>query len=352
MNFSISKTNKREIICINPFIAMVFSFNGNTWGCMCPEWPKYSIGNIKQSSIAEIWNSDAARSIRRKMYEGRWQDICKPTCPIIADYLRYNKLIKYGELEKNKLLTPEAAEEIKAKKDYLKSPPVYFQPDISTDCNLHCIMCGRKQCKKDPAVQKKLWNDLKNYLPTAKEICITGMGEALARSDTRELLINYRGPAKFRLLTNGLLLPKYWEKIKHQNFAWLSISTDAATKTTYEKIRRGGRWEDLLKTFELVRQNKDKFGYIQLNMTVMRSNYREIPRFIDLAESYGFHCFFQSIQGEWGEENIFKFRDSITLDELENIVMNEASKRRSINIHWGDLLAHLDIPSDINLYSS
>ena len=348
----LNKINKQGIICLRPFYAMNFSSNGNIWGCICSSWPKYSIGNIKHNSIIELWNSDTAQWIRHKMYKGEWQDICKSTCPTIIDYLRSNKFIKYEELEKDELLSLQLIKEIKLRKVYLESPPTYLQPDTSSICNLNCIMCNREQCRDDLTTQKELWAAFEYYLPTAKVIFLSGWGDPFARPDTNKLLINYKGPAKFYILTNGLLLPKYWEQIKHQKFVSLSISIDAATKKTYEKIRRGGKWEDLLKTFDLVKRNRDKFEYPpMINMTVMRSNYREIPQFFDLAESYGFNCFFQSLCGKFGDENIFELKDTTALNELRNMVINETSKKRSIDIRWGNLLAHLNIPFNINLHS-
>ena len=261
---SVQSNKDQGIICYHPFTSLSFFFTGETYSCMCSVWPKYSIGNIKLKTIAEMWNSKTSQWIRRKMYEGKWQDICKPTCPVIIDYLRSKRFIKYEDLEKHKELTPKLINEIRAGKDYLESPPVFFQPDTSSACNLRCIMCSGKETADDPDMQKKLWADLKHYLPAAKEIFLTGWGEPLVRPDTRDLLINYKGSAKFGIITNGLLLPKYWKQIKYQQFAWLNISVDAATKETYEKIRVGGKWEDLLKALDLVKQNRNKFEKIML----------------------------------------------------------------------------------------
>ena len=86
-------------------------------------------------------------------------------------------------------------------------------------------------------------------------------------------------------------------------------------------------------------------------MTVMRSNYREIPQFIDLAETYKFDCIFNSIYGKWGNENIFELKYTKALNELKDIVIKESSKNRSVDIHWGTLLAELNIPPNINLHS-
>jgi hypothetical protein len=41
-------------------------------------------------------------------------------------------------------------------------------------------------------------------------------------------------------------------------------------------------------------------------MTVMHSNYCEIPAFIDLARQFGFRASFSCIRGIFGNENIFE----------------------------------------------
>ena len=210
-------------------------------------------------------------------------------------------------------------------------------------------MCDVHQTRSDPAVGKKLWADLKQYLPTAKYIMLAGWGEPFVRPESKELLLNYHGPAKFHITTNGLLLPKYWEKIKHQKIPWLKISVDAATQETYEKIRMGAKWGELLAALNLIEQNRDKFPFVMINMTVMRSNYKEIPQFIDLAESYGFDCLFHPIHSGkdepeilWGDENIFELNDTKALAELKNIVINENSKKRRIGVRWLSLPYYLN----------
>ena len=145
-------------------------------------------------------------------------------------------------------------------------------------------------------------------------------------------------------------MPKYWERVKHQKFRSIIISVDAATKETYEKIRVGGKWEELLTSLSLIAEKRNKFEHIVINMTVMRSNYREIPQFIDLAESYGFNVTFQGMVGQgrhgnYGHENIFKLKDAKALNELRNIVINESSRTRSIEVGWKDLLIYLGLLS-------
>jgi MoaA/NifB/PqqE/SkfB family radical SAM enzyme len=320
-------------------------FYYKVYNCACPDWIRYPIGNIQNKTIAEIWNNNTARHIRRKMYDGEWQDICNPICPHIIAYRRENKFIKYSELENFDFLTPGLIEEIRAGKDCLDSPPTLFKLDNSRVCNISCIMCTGEEYKDKSGLLKKTIDDITNYLPTSRRVILSGLGEPMARPDTRDLLINYKSenPSfKFDLITNALLIPKYWEQIKHQNFGTLLISIDAATKETYEEIRKGGSWETLLQSLSLIKENRNKFSSVTLNMTVMKLNYNEIPAFIDLAESYGFNVSFQKIRGTFGDQNIFERRDGIALFMLRRIIRDELLKERGIDIFWGELVEFIE----------
>ena len=334
--------NDEGLICLHPFYSMLIFQNYNIYNCVCLDWIKQRIGNLETHSLLECWNSETARFIRLKMYAGEWQEICNPICPVIIEYLESGKLMKYKDLESVEELTPTLIEEIRARKDFLTSPPTHFKLDNSNVCNLHCIMCGRDAYNDNPDLQKKFMAELQNYLPSTKKMMLCGHGDPLARPDTRGILMNHKGSIKFDIITNGLLLPKYWDKIKHQRFGLFMISMDGATKEIYEKIRAGGRWENILESLSLVKQNKDSFESVTLNMTVMRSNYQEIPQFIDFAESYGFNVYFQGIRGAYPDENIFETHDIRAINKLKNIIAHEKNKKRSITVAWGNLTAYVN----------
>ncbi|MGO9613942.1 MAG: radical SAM protein [Dissulfurispiraceae bacterium] len=328
------------IMCLQPFYFMEFTTSGKVYTC-CPSWIKSSIGNIKDKTIAEIWNSEEAQYIRKKMYRGEWQDICNPICPHLSVFRHDNNLFLYDYIDALEVLTPQLSDEIKGGKIHLQSSPTIFNLSNSKICNLSCIMCDRLTQVDDRELIEKTAKDIFTHLSSAKKLVLSGLGDPFARPDTRYLLINFKdenSELKFDLITNGLLLPKYWEQIKHQKFDALLISIDAATKGTYEKIRIGGSWETLLQSLSLIKENRDKFNTVTLNMTVMRHNYREILEFIVFAESYGFNASFQRIRGDWGDQNFFDMQDSRAIEELRKIIMHEKSKERNINIFWGDLL--------------
>jgi MoaA/NifB/PqqE/SkfB family radical SAM enzyme len=329
------------LICLHPFYFMEFCADGLVYTC-CPAWVKTSIGNIRDASIDEIWNSDQAMSMREKMYSGHWQEICNPACPIFSNYSRYGKkLIANETLTDFDYLTPSLINEIRLKKVYLESSPTVFNLSNSTICNLSCIMCVKDSLVDDPELMKKTADDIMKHLPTARRIVMSGLGDPFARPDTRRLLINFRGDnpnLKIDLITNGLLMPRFWEQVKHQRFGSLLVSIDASTKQTYEKIRRGGKWEKLLRALSLIRENKAAFSSVAINMTVMRENYLEIPDFIQLAESYQFNVTFQKVRGMCENQNIFELQDSEAIAELRSIIKEEIAKKREVTVFWGDLI--------------
>jgi radical SAM superfamily enzyme YgiQ (UPF0313 family)/MoaA/NifB/PqqE/SkfB family radical SAM enzyme/Tfp pilus assembly protein PilF len=337
----------KGIICTRPFYEFEIDITGQVVVC-CTAWLKHSLGNMKNQNIAEIWNGQVARHIRRKMYRGEWEDICNASCPTIVEYTKFGKTIPYDELEKDTNLTPQHIEEIRAGKVVLESTPTLFKLSDSKVCNLSCKMCGvvlSDALVDDRGMIQKRTDDLMKYLDKAKIILMCGNGDPFARKDTRELLMNYQGTnsdLQFALVTNGLLLPRFWDKVKHQKFESINISVDAPVPEVYEKIRNGGKWEDILKTLDLVKANRDKFKTIVISMVVMRSNYRLIPAFIDFVESYGFVPLFSRIHGQFDTENIFEMNDRAALTELRTILGSERQKKRSVDVVWQDLIEYAD----------
>jgi MoaA/NifB/PqqE/SkfB family radical SAM enzyme len=328
------------LICLQPFYLFEVTTSGRVYTC-CPSWTKLLIGNIRKKTVREIWNSRNARYLRKKLYRGEWRDVCNPICPQLALYRSSQRVIPYAGLDSVDVLTPQLVEEIRAGRDYLESSPTVFTLSNSKVCNLACIMCDRLTQKDNPRVIARTAEEIPAHLGTAKKLLLTGMGEPLARPDSLGILTGFenRNPdLRFEVITNALLLPDYWERIKHQRFGSLLISTDAASKKTYERIRRGGKWEDFLKSLALVKEHKERFSAVTLNMTVMRGNYREIPLFIDFAESYGFHVSFQRIRGRHGDQNFFTAGDEEILMDLKGIIQNEHMKQRMATVFWGDLV--------------
>lgn len=86
---------------------------------------------------------------------------------------------------------------------------------------------------------------------------------------------------------------------KKLNINGIIFSIDAASKATYEKIRIGACWEEVIGNLKkLIRYRettKVKFD-IGVSFTVMSSNFTEIPRAIDLFEPLGVTLHFHPVR--------------------------------------------------------
>jgi MoaA/NifB/PqqE/SkfB family radical SAM enzyme len=168
-------------------------------------------------------------------------------------------------------------------------------------CNLSCPSCRDSIIDKnniDKNHNEKL-SDLmyKNLFsePTNKEIVLhlSTSGEIFASN----LLLNFIRKIekkefpnlKLDIQTNGLLMPQRWERLGELSCAVykITITIDASTKKTYEKLRRGGKWEQIIKSLEWVKNLKNKQD-IELNMrmVVQLDNYEEIENFYIMCKKY------------------------------------------------------------------
>lgn len=313
-----------SVPCLVPFMRLEFHETGHVTAC-CYDFTKVkSVGNMNNHTIEQVWNSREMKRFRKYLFVGQTDKVCMSNCaylkvgPIAVDNIRTD--------------TEEGAslyEDISNGRVTLKSHPLRFNLANYHLCNLSCVMCPpRKTAARSlPVHVKRTEENLRSYFDKRITIYLTGNGDVLARKDTRDLLLNFDSrkytKVTFQILTNGLLFqPDMWEKIKHNNFSYVNISIDAATRESYEKIRRGGKWEHLMTSLDVFKKAKEenKFSSVNINMVVMKSNFREIPQFIEMARARGFNALFTKIRGEWDDENIFTSQDNGAIGELKKIL--------------------------------
>ena len=90
------------------------------------------------------------------------------------------------------------------------------------------------------------------------------------------------------MITNGTLLTeKRAELLVETQLAMLEVSVDGATKETYERIRRGAKFETVIKNIKLLqaikRKHKSTKPAVMLNFVMQPDNIDELLDFIDLA---------------------------------------------------------------------
>ena len=336
-----------KIKCLFPFTSLEIGKEG-VFPC-CPSWIKTGpLGDVRRESIDEIWDGEKFQRLREKMYRGEFAETCSETnCP----FLLSGSMIDLDGLDRSAVFLSDAVwEDIRNERTLLSAGPSRVTLSDSGACNLKCIMCGsgRNYRGEDKEVSSRTMDEVAKILPGLRQIRLTGDGDPFFRKDTREFLVEF-DPARypnveFIILTNGIMLNrKMWDKIKHNNIGEVWVSIDAATKETYEKIRVGGKWETLMENLRLISEirKSGKFRMFEINMTVMRSNYREIVEFVRLGESL--NCDQVALQRFYGDtparENLFEPPDPGPLREIQRILQDPVVSHARV---WREGLADVE----------
>jgi MoaA/NifB/PqqE/SkfB family radical SAM enzyme len=120
-----------------------------------------------------------------------------------------------------------------------------------------------------------------------RKIITSGAGEALLFTDFIALLTTHvlsdRG-IEVDINTNLTSFnEKVWNKVNHNKLSFLA-SIDGATKQTYEKIRKGARWEDVYRNLRSLAEkyNKGEIKRLIVSFIIMGSNKHEVGGIINL----------------------------------------------------------------------
>ena len=164
-------------------------------------------------------------------------------------------------------------------------------------CNLRCTMCyysfdyRRKKEQMDLPLFRKIADEV---FPKTRFLYLSCATEPLMNkefSDYVRVTGEYGVPFT-SFCTNGqLLTEKVVEASIDANISEIIFSVDGATAETYEAIRRGGKWDRLVKNLDLLagmkREANTKKPAVRINFTCMQSNIHELPAMVDFAADRG-----------------------------------------------------------------
>ena len=213
--------------------------------------------------------------------------------------------------------------EIQRKSFELVSKPRRLMMVLTGRCNISCIMCDRKASSFTlPVWCIKNMIDLFPYL----DLVAWQGGEVFLVDYFKDFfreVMRYPQLAQ-EINTNGLLFDKEWIEMIGGANTKLIFSIDSTDKNTYEYIRRGAKFENLIKNINLFKELEKNNDNLKLertiNIVVMRSNYKTLEAFIDFALEYNFSGlnFLNMIGDICPQENIFRPLDLDVINYLRN----------------------------------
>lgn len=296
--------------CLKPFYYASIHLDGRVY-CCCPGWLRFPLGRLTATTtLADLWNNRRARSFRNAMYSGRLGRVCREeVCPYILD-ASLPPLIAGGMAKSFRAAAGPFPADVQGDAEVMSAVQHHrlvldYLPksvEIAADarCNLACPSCREAKITQISAEEGVLLDLIAQNIaligPTLRHLHLLGSGEALFSPFTRALLKDMSAERfpdlAIHLLTNGqLLTPKVWEQLQPGTslVREISVSVDAATKETYEDVRRPGKWERLLDNLAFLQRLREE-GPVQkssLNFVVSAANFREMPAFVALGERYG-----------------------------------------------------------------
>jgi radical SAM protein with 4Fe4S-binding SPASM domain len=290
--------------CSQPFDTLQIDSDGDVQLCDCQLHMPYSIGNIYQNSLQEIWLGDRAEQVRQSVRDEDFT-YCSWSCALLP------------VLPNRPIAIPSVLEF-----------PSTIKIDLDRSCNLKC-----PSCREDTIMEKNslkitkqiaIFEEIKQWAlenPT-RQFVISPMasGEIFASHSGLiflKSLNDYPGNnLRLEITTNGTLINRNRAlllNLKHllKNF---SISIDAATPETYALVR-GGDWSELQLGLEFLH---DQLNLpITLRFCIQKNNWHEIEQFAELAGKFHAAISYQKLL-DWGHWTIDWWHKNNVFDRTQS----------------------------------
>lgn len=311
--------------CVHPWADVWINTAGDV---TCCTQNRIRFGNIRDQKMTEIWNSEPAQTVRKLIAENNYMKAgCAPECP----FLRGAKTeaatppppkeqinLDFVLPKPNSTLAwniENVLDDYKHKRQVVSGLPIYVDTQPILRCNSDCFMCNQDHMSgmehSDVILDK-----IESLKPTAKVFRWQG-GEVFSSKRFFSYLQNFDtedAPELIKyVITNGSLLTR--ERIdaltKIENPVYFLISIDGVTRQTYEKVRVGLNYDRVIECLhtlaEIQAESNSKRILVCWNYVVMNSTLAEMRDAIDLAQRLHVDLNFAALQGEFPEENLFRY---------------------------------------------
>ncbi len=155
---------------------------------------------------------------------------------------------------------------------------------LSERCNSRCVTCDYWRHGVSDMTLESVERLLPAFATLRTHTALLSGGEPLLNPEWQEIaaLLRARGLGLW-LLTSGLSLAKHAQRAA-ESFDSITVSLDGTCEDTYAAIRGLDAFEKVCEGVRAVAAAGRPAG---LRVTLQRSNYRELPRFVTLARELG-----------------------------------------------------------------
>ena len=282
--------NLKGKVCLSPFVSFEISVNGDTSLCHCNAWMPSPVGNLFESSLEEILSNQKSQAIRKSIIDGNYRYCNEQTCGVL----------NHNQLNEGDTIPGVIQQLLDDSTRYVMPHEIRIAGDLT--CNLSCPSCRLEIIKSSPEEierRRQLGKQLSKNLfsvPTSKQIRVhvSTSGEIFASPLLLEFVqnmpVNEFPGLELCIQTNGLLMADRWERlgVMSDRVSMITVTTDAARADTYEKLRRGGKWDNVNRNLKWLQQKKQETKMaFHMRMVVQYDNYQEIEEFYNYSKQLG-----------------------------------------------------------------
>lgn len=264
-----------------------------------------SLGNLFDGSIERMFSLNYTKVFKLSALNRSYSFCSKDKCPYLPD--------KEAVLE---LYHPYQEPD---EKNLKKRACICIDPI----CNLYCTSCRNDYCRLNEKEKKRI-GLLTDYITEEAKYLdwmnIAGQGEVFLSKNYKKILeaIVKEEIGAF-VLTNGNLFNEEKAELIRKGNGRLAMgfSIDAATAETYDKIRRGGDFNKVLRALKLAgdMRKKGEIHYLKMFFVIQKDNVAEMEKFVKLAQEVGADkVVFTKIQN-WGTYSPEDFKEVSVLDD-------------------------------------
>lgn len=274
----------KRLVCYLPFNSVHFCSGGRALACCYNQ--KVVLGVYPKQSVREIWFGEAGKRLREHMEHNDLSMGCQHCEYFLVTRaftgLKAPVFDKYSHYREGQY-------------------PKVMEFDLTNTCNLECIMCNgsissaiRRNRDKLPPLPNpydaEFLRQLEEFIPHLKEAKFFG-GEPFLIDiyyDIWERIAALNPEIELFVMTNGTILTDRVRSALEKGRFRLGVSIDGATKETYERIRPGARYEQVMKNLEYFNEYvRRRTWSLVISTTLMRVNWEEVPGMIEFCNRIG-----------------------------------------------------------------
>ena len=275
-----------ESACYAPTVSMYFDQFGKVRAC-CQNTGAL-MGDVAEQSIRDIWESSSTARMRAALKIGDYSEGCG-FCEWQVD--QGDEEIVFARIFDDHTLTQEHPRW-----------PVQMEFSMTNSCNLQCQMCNgdwsssirthREHRPPLPVVyQDSFFEELEEFLPHLEKVNFLGGEPFLGKEPLRvmTMLARLPHPPEVAVTTNGTQWSNRIEQICEQLPISFVLSLDGITAPTYEGIRVGAEFDQVMANLDRFESYATRHGTkVSLAHCLMRPNWHEFAQLLRFAEDRGF----------------------------------------------------------------